>query len=323
MTFQASAWSVDGNPRNGMFERGMLQQAVESQQGILGPLDLIVQATTPNSQGVQILPGQCVITGLETSFQGTYYAQNQGNDTSLSSFTPTGGTTRSDMVVAQAQDPTWTGSPWGNAASGPIVVPAIISNVSSSATTPPGGISAIPLARIDWPANTSIITQGMITDLRQVANLQRFRQMQSLQGIWSTASASPTSATVVDWPANALWTINIPSWATFMMASWTLFNLLQNTGFGAVTCSFYPVIGSSPSSPIVAWPSSLANSNAANQSRLAVGGNGQIAIPASIRGTTQTLQFAASGSNTGGTAAMDASSALIIDYEFLGLPSLT
>ena len=323
MTFQPANWSIDGNPRNGNDERVMLYHATEGNQGVLGPLDLIVSATGPNSQGVSIGPGSCVVLGGEFAFQGSYHGYNVGADLSLATFTATGASPRSDMVIAEAQDPTWSGSPWGVSASGPCVVPAILSGVSSTATQPTPGISAIPLARVDIPAFTSIITPSMITDLRAVSNPNRFRSVLDLQAFWSSPSVSPVSATVVQWPLNATWQINVPSWATFAIMHWAIFGAQANTGSNPATCMFYPVIGSSVTSPVVAFGAADADAPAgvSNSSRLSFGGADMEAIPASIRGTTQTLQFAAFGA-AGGTLTMDTHSGLLIDYEFLGLASL-
>jgi hypothetical protein len=184
MTFTTYAWSVDGNTRIGADERMMVQHAIDGNQGVLNPLDCQVQATGPPSQGVLITPGSAMVLGQEITQQGMYHAYNVGNDLSLATLAPTGGTIRSDMIVLQAQDPTWSGSPWGGPAAGPIIVPAIISGVAGNATAPPGGISALALARVDLPVSTSIITQGMITDLRMVSNPNRQRGFQTMQGFW-------------------------------------------------------------------------------------------------------------------------------------------
>ena len=65
--------------------------------------------------------------------------------------------------------------------------------MSSSATTPPAGITAIPLARVDVPAGTSNITQAMITDLRYLLNARRDRYLAAV-----TLGAGPGEALHVE-----------------------------------------------------------------------------------------------------------------------------
>ena len=85
MTFQSSVWAVDGNTVSGALARLQLQASTLGAQGVVGHLDCIVQATTPSpTAGIVITPGQVVILGQETTYQGSYYGWNIGNDTSLS-----------------------------------------------------------------------------------------------------------------------------------------------------------------------------------------------------------------------------------------------
>src|SRR4051794_40333615 len=79
------------------------------------------------------------------------------------------------MVVLRVEDPEYEGSL--DPAADQIEYFQIISGVSSTATTIPDSRTAIPLARIDIPASTSIITSAMITDLRFIANARRDRQL--------------------------------------------------------------------------------------------------------------------------------------------------
>jgi hypothetical protein len=265
VTFQTSAYAVDGNSESGNFLRLMLQSASQGAQGVILPTDLLVTA--------------------ETAFQGSYYGYNVGSDTSLT-IAATGGAIRSDMIVVRAEDPTWSGSPWGNPAAGQILFPRVISGVSGSAVVPPGGISAIALARIDIPVSTSAITNAMIHDLRQVANPQHVTQI-----LYAGGPGSPQNWTVgttgVAWPAVANWSVAIPSWATVMVLKWDISDVLWNSGVGTQWARGFlnPVFGASVTAP--------------------------------LRGTTQTLQFkqVTDGTQTG-TLAVDEGSQVSLMYEF-------
>lgn len=320
MTFQSAVYAVDGNPESGNFLRLMLQSSTAGAQGVVGATDLVVTATTPTATaGIVISSGACVILGAETPFQGSYYGYNVGNDTSLT-IAATTGTVRSDMIVARAEDPTWSGSPWGNPAAGQIIFPRVISGVSSTATTMPGGQSGIPLARIDMPASSSVVQQSYIHDLRQVSQPQRVLQVVGAQDTtvrnWTVGTAG------VAWPPGANWQIPIPAWATIMQVNWQLNDVLWQSG----TARGYvnPFFGTLVSSPNLAMPQVLLSvPSATGPWRHSIAGGFSIAIPASLRGTTQTLQFkqVTDGTNTGLVAVDEASSYSLV-YEFQQIAAL-
>ena len=320
MTFQVSAFAVDGNSESGNFLRLMLQSSTLGAQGIVGPTDLLVGPTTPTATaGIVIASGACVVLGAETAFQGSYYGYNVGNDTTLT-IAATSGTPRSDMVVVRAEDPTWSGSPWGNPAAGQILFPRVISNVGAGATTVPGGYSAIPLARIDVPASTSVITGAMIHDLRQVANPQRILGMLAAGGP-GTAANWTVGTTGVIWPATATWSVPVPSWATTMQFQWGMNDLLWQSGWARGFIN--PFFGTSVTAPNLAMPQTLVSIPAASGPyRHTAGAGFTISIPSGLRGTTQTLQFkqVTDGTQTGLLAA-DEGTTISVMYEFQQLAS--
>jgi len=299
MTFQTAVWAVNGNLVDAAYARLMLQASTLGSQGVIGHLDCQVNATTPSpTAGIVITSGAVVVAGAEASYQGSYYGWNVGNDTTLS-IAPTAGAIRSDMVVARAEDPTWSGSPWGNPASGQIIFPRVISGVAAGSVLPPGGQSVIPLARIDMPASTSVVQQSYIHDLRQVAVPQTLQIVNVVQGPGSPVLSAP-SATTVAWPPGANWQIQIPNWATIVTVAWSANELLWQSGF--VRGYMWPVIGSSVSAPTVTTPQQIISIPVSDGPyRHTIGGGAMVSIPPSIRGTTQTLQFAnkTDGTQTG------------------------
>jgi hypothetical protein len=318
VTFQSAAYAVDGNTESGNFLRLMLQSASQGAQGIINPTDLLVTQTGTPSAGILIAGGACIVFGAETAFQGSYFGYNVGNDASLT-IAATGGSVRSDMIVVRAEDPTWSGSPWGNPAAGQILFPRVISGVSSSAVNPPGGISAIPLARIDIPVSTSTITNAMIHDLRYVANPQHFTQILYAGGPGS-AQAWTVGTTGVAWPAVANWSVAIPTWATLMVLKWDISDVLWNSGVGTQWARGFlnPVFGASVTSPNLSFPQTLVSIPlATGPYRHTISGAASVSIPPSLRGTTQTLQFkqVTDGTQTG-TLSVDEGSQCSLIYEF-------
>jgi len=73
----------------------------------------------------------------------------------------------------------------------------------------------------------------------------------------------------------------------------------------------WPVIGASVTAPTVSFPQALCSINAGAY-RVTIGGAGTVAIPASIRGTTQTLQFAQAKAGQNGVMQVDEGSSVAI-----------
>jgi hypothetical protein len=310
MTFQTAVWAVDGNTVAGALARLMLQASTLGAQGVVGHLDCQVQATTPSpTAGIVITPGQVVVLGQESSYQGSYHGWNVGNDTSLS-IAATSGAARSDMIVARAEDPTWPGSPWGGPAAGQIIWPRVISGVSSSATQAPGGISAIALARIDMPPSTSVVNAAYIHDLRQVAVPQNFTFQLSAAGPGSGTNWT-TGGSTVAWPPGASWPVAIPAWATYLVLMWEMNQIQWVSGWARA--NVWPVFGSSVTSPVLSFPQALVSIQAAaGPYRHTIGGSATVFIPASLRGTTQTLQFAQAKSGQTGVMQADEGSSVAV-----------
>jgi len=178
-------------------------------EGIAAGPHLRVLETAPRSNRVRILSGIGIVWGRDTPWQGFYIGSNVGDD--FVTIPPTGGVAAHyilalefadrDVLIGGGPDPQIGGVRWG-------VYPAAL-----YAVAPPSGVSAIALARIDVPANTSIITDAMITDLRKVANPRR----QRLLFEWDVQVVNDliyTPNAVQGWPQVADTDIGIPAWAT-------------------------------------------------------------------------------------------------------------
>jgi hypothetical protein len=268
-----------------------------------------------------IAAGTVLIDGQEVYQQGMYAGYNPGPDTSLT-VAPTTGTARSDMVVIRVEDPTFTASPWGGAVTGQLVYPRLITNVSSTATVPPGGQSCIPLARIDMPATASTVLQAYITDLRQMANTKRSRSVLQASGA-SVAVPWTVGTTATAWPALATWQVAIPAWATGIKIRWLLNSVVYTGGgTGWARGSIYPVLGASVTAPAQSFPASLVSVNyAATYEVFTIAGSADTTISTALRGTTQTLQFAqvTDGTQTG-IVQVTEGSVFVVDVELVQKP---
>lgn len=290
--------------------RMLVRDLARGAEGITEGDDLKVTALGTPGTSVQVADGSGVIRGRANTFQGSYTACNIGFATIP--ITSTGGSPRSDMVVLRVLDPEYEGSL--DPETDPIVFFDVISNVSSTATTVTAGYTAIPLARIDIPASTSVITSGMIVDLRQCANPRRSRDMYT-QSPTSMATELGGSTSYSSFSTAAGWSIPIPAWATKAVIRLDIGGLRYSTAnyFGGLHAFF----GSSLTTQNV-----VLDDNQGTGVRRGVALTADtLTIPSGYRGTTQVLRpQAAGGVGNAGRVSVDTSTTLIADVEFFEAP---
>ncbi|WP_406738577.1 hypothetical protein OG365_24480 [Streptomyces sp. NBC_00853] len=208
MTLTPVPLLTNGGTHSAQSFRMMIRDLARGAEGVTEGSDLKVMPLTVPAGGVLVGDGSGVIRGRAVPWQGHYTAYNIGTESVP--VAPTGGTPRADMVVMRVLDPEYEGT--RNPAKDRIVAFEVIPGVSATATTPPPGFSAIPLARINLPANTGTITAAMITDLRRIANPRRERRIQMIRGFpYNQSPATPD--TWSDWPTEARVQVDVPSWA--------------------------------------------------------------------------------------------------------------
>jgi len=209
MTLAQAPLLTNGATHSAQTFRMMIRDLSRGSEGVTEGNDLKVTPLTVPAGGVLVGDGSGIIRGRAVPWQGYYTAYNIG--TEQVPIAPTGSTPRTDMVVLRVLDPEYEGN--RDPAKDDIVFFDVISGVSSTATTPPAGYSAIPLARVSLPANTGTVTAAMITDLRRIANPRRDRRL------YPSFPSAASSLTYSDnkwhtWPSAAAWDVAIPSWAT-------------------------------------------------------------------------------------------------------------
>lgn len=291
MTWLAG-WAATGGTNSAAEARLMLQASTRSGQGVVEIGDLEVTATSPASTNVTVAAGSCIIRGAEVNFQGSYSGVNAGTDTMA--VPAAGASAVHHLVVARAEDPTFSGSPWDtDLASGePIVHAVLIPNVAAGTTEVPSGTSGIPLARIDVPANTATITQAMITDLRSMIDPRSQRELRVQVG---NAGGEDEAGNITDdyerWP-QAEWTVTVPEWATQVQVQGIWGNVLleaDNSGTGGthdargqvrVTLS----VDGGDSIATAAAAYNMNQTSTTNGYRASIFNMDQVAIPADMRG---------------------------------------
>lgn len=245
-----------GAEHSARLARTMIYYFTGGQEGILNSESLRVQALDVPGSKVRIMPGVATIKNRALGSPNECYMMRAGEESPVDITATGSGGSRTDLIVARVENPHISGEPWqlpSDSAVGPYVFPRVISNVPAGIRTVHEldlGYSAISLAKVTIPANTATITNAMITDLRSICNPitgpmgppgppgAPGAQGEPGQdapdegsdpcptyhchgdgddGDNGSGDPCPTSGSEWwNWPANATWTISIPSWATHL-----------------------------------------------------------------------------------------------------------
>lgn len=323
MSWTQGLWAVDGNTLDASLWRQQLYASSMKNSGIMAPTDLKVTAFSTPGAGVNVAGGSCIIAGKELSGgqQGSYYGFNNGTDTV--SVAATGGSARSDLIIARVEDPTFSGSPWTwNPATQNLIYSRNVSGVSGSTTTVPAGTTGIPLARIDIPASTSAITNAMITDLRALANPIRETDLYVLTPTATDAMVAGTDSKTVyrNW-GPAFPAVAIPSWAVTMRVMF----MVTAAAVGGTTYGISVAIQLKVGSSITSQPGGIGDpgNGAGNTGFLATGMLGDNINVSSLQGQTVTVQpqaRIANIANVQGSMTVNTWSTLTLTCYFLEAP---
>lgn len=340
MTLQP-VFAQDGGTYTAVQLRVMQDAAALGSEGIISVGDLAVRPLPTPGPGVRVVAGQGLIRGRDgledddTSSQGTYAVWNSGDE--LVELDGTAGAgDRSDLIILRVEDSTWPGAGWALPPGSPPVV-HVIQGVPSSTVTIPAQYrwSAIPLARIDWPGNTSTVTAEMLVDVREVANPKSHREVRTQEGgqltggEWDEAG-NIQAPDIERYPQHGWPGIRIPRWATeaTILADWDLMYLkplsptpATNDARGRLHIGL--VGGPSPS---LTTDSSAYNFNqlsATNGYRCSASNKDTIHVPAAWRGQTVEARMYVSGTpGMAGRLVADEWAGFSVDIEFREAPVL-
>ncbi|WP_372407399.1 hypothetical protein [Streptomyces luteireticuli] len=305
MTLIQPPMMVHGGTHPARAMRMMIRDLARGNAGITEGNDLkVTQLATPGA-GVRIGDGSAVIRGA-APWQGAYTQYNVGDATVP--IAPTGATARSDLVVLRVEDPEYEGTL--DPATQDIGYFHVVPNCSSTTRDVPPGMTAIPLARLDIPAQTAVITTAMIRDLRRIANPRRTRML------YTAFPGSLSRLTTKDskwrpWPEAANWRIEVPAWATEMKAVSTVAGLRMDTGdvFGSMQHFFGDMVAGQDTD--------IDDDQGRNVRRSTVVLADSLTVPPLMRGTTQPLRIMTLLSRSeSGNLGVDGSTSLICDVEF-------
>lgn len=230
--FDPVAWSVDGGRHRGELLRVLAFAATAGSEGIVTTTDCKVhQLAVPGPQ-IEMDAGALLIRNRSANVRNQTYVANGRTPTRLD-VTQTGGASRSDLVVVRIEDPQYgsgfEGPPVGEEADWQYVKPFIIQGVSPSITSAAAlnlGYPAVALARLDIPASTSVITNAMVKDLRQVAQPRRQRFVKSWRMPDGTAAKLDAPGAMTLFPSMQL-PVLCPEWASQVKMIVNVGNIVQ------------------------------------------------------------------------------------------------
>ena len=207
---QLPAYAVDG----GMVPAAMARRATHAlssgANGVVGIHDLKVTALPTAGAGVQISRGSALAAMRTTGAHGMEtYVISQDSTFNLD-VPPTGGSARTDFIIARVMDWHFTGEE-------PPADPTTALYWEFARVSTLSGITYpfVPLARIAIPANRASITGAMITDIREVAIPRRERHVMTRRINSEDVDRLTTiGGTGESWPDVAHVDLMVPEWAT-------------------------------------------------------------------------------------------------------------
>lgn len=332
MTFEKSAWAIDGALSTSALARREAY-ANGGGEGVVLKDDLkVTQLSTPGV-GVQIAPGVAsVLNRYQSTINESYIVSNPTVHIIPSGQMPASNPSAKAYILAVViGDPEFaqTGHPWMLASDPPsgeettfeYVRPTLI-EVSAGATSIPGATYPYyALARINVPANTTTITNAMITDLRKLANPRQYQRMFASPGSAYTPTVRymASGASYGNWSGDSgggyFPNVDVPIWAKRAVISGrvngaTIVNAHTSTA-GNLRFQLGAVLG-----PDVSWNTA----NVAGPMRMNLEAAGEFDVT-SVAGTNVTLliegrQTAPASPTTDQRIRLDSGSQVVIDVRF-------
>ncbi|WP_328491179.1 hypothetical protein [Streptomyces zaomyceticus] len=296
--------------------------AFGSNEGVVGSKDLSVRALAQPDASVQVFPGACAVLNRdEGSAYQAYAARLSVADTIP--IASTGSQPRSDLIIARVENPFSPGDSWplpADVEAGPYVFTRVISGVPDTtvardlATLAPRD-SAIVLARIDLPPNTNAVTQGMIKDLRSIAN-PRHERIQRTAYLSASTLLGHSDGSWQNWPGEVTsWNLDIPQWATHAKVEVTLTGVRMANG--VVAGSMRLLLGTVPGAQIP-----IGDDQSSAVRRRSVLLSTEFPIADDLRSTTQALTVQTVISAAGGDVQVDALTWITLNVEFSEAPDV-
>lgn len=326
MSWDSVPWFVGGGAEHSPeIARLLAYAATGGAEGVGAAEDLKVTALAVPGAGVNVAAGAGIILNRAAGMdKQTYIARMVESETVGISATGSGAG-RSDLIVAQIEDPFLAGEPWQDPVDpkvGPYIFTRVISNVPAGTkklqdVPQYSGRTAVTLARVDIPASTGTITAAMIKDLRQLPQPRVERKMATVfpNGDRAAGTKIPTSGSYGPWPLKTAErpAVQVPEWATridiIINVSGTLFQKSGSTDSVAGTRTVFGNTTPAENGIII---SDLEDADGRYYYTII----GSHLIPKSMRGTTQYIEGQAIRTYGSGNWYADYQSCVVVDWQF-------
>lgn len=233
MTWEGVPWMVDGAEHTAEVGRLLAYAASGSNEGVIGIQDCAVVPSAIPDSNVHILSGAIsALNRFPGGGQQSYMLRNVGDE--VVALTPQGSSgVRYDLVAVIVEDPQYPGQPApASVTDGPYLRSAVYEDVDPATrhlyeVDPDQTGYALALVKFD--ASDGTVTAADITDLRELLNprTKTFKRLFNEVDQANDGSVAPYKMPTVltNWPPNASWTVEVPSWATKMQISGRVANL--------------------------------------------------------------------------------------------------
>lgn len=330
--FDPVAYSVDGGRHPGALFRTAQYAAGGPNEGVVSFADCRVHQLATPGRGIAIDPGAITMRNPDAKNQA--YVANASALTTLDGPAATTAE-RSYIVLVRVEDPEF-GWPEPSSAAAPTyqyVRPMLFGPVPKTTTQASQlnlGYSAYALARVDIPANTTTLIDGMITDLRKVANPRRDRFSDRYNILYSPNDGAETGSWL-RYPDVPQPSILIPDWATQMFlrvdidgvmardsalsGNWSVFvGPPQGAGDAAARITGIP-------SGVIASRATFFNQQIFGDTVLHFLNSDKMNIPATMRGKPQTFSVRMNRNGGAGFFRSTSATQVVLDVEFLEVAS--
>ncbi|WP_151724016.1 hypothetical protein [Arthrobacter luteolus] len=289
MALDSVPWFIgaEGADHSPAVARMLAYAATNGATGVTSPGDLKVTALPTPGAFVRIAPGGAAILNRYPGAPNqSYTARNAtATDVEVTATGSSGGATK--YLILRVDDPEFGGAAPANPAAGPYIRPVWVTSITNLA------YPFVLLSKLVQPANTATITNAMLTDPRQLANPQTFRDLVVLSG--GATVADLTNAAFVRWP-NVTAPIAVPEWATHVKVLARVDGAEQRLGI--VYAEVQLTLGTSMTGPVM--PIDInAGASSSNPARANLGVTMSQKLPTAYPGTTQNLELKARRANAG------------------------
>ena len=318
MAMEYVPWLVSGGAEHSAdVARVLANAATSGATGVVYPSSFRVDAQDIPNGSVRVNTGVAPIASTYPGAAGQSYIVRSTGVTDVT-IAPTGSASgRSDLIIVSVDDPQYVGTAPEDPNNFEYSKLEVVQGVSNTTRDTSGldlGRPAIALARIDIPASTGTITQGMIKDLRKIALPKRDRNMLTLYG---SGRAGSTAHMVGD--GYATWPIResqrpkvfVPEWATHLQMNVTIAGAFYQEGSPVGETVYGFRVGLSGHTPAQNGILTIED-----RQRVYMNVVGNIPISPSVRGTEQYLDVIATRTKGVGRLGSDFQTSIVLDFEW-------